>query len=416
MSSIISPQNPTEVLLIGGGFMANAHREAINQSGLLRIVGGTFSSDPKKSHKIAEKFGVKGYGTVGEMFDAERKKKVPQIVAILSPNSEHYLHFIQAVAAYANPQIPLGIQCEKPLCTDLKRAKHICDVVEDQQIPFVLTHSYSRLSMMVQAGDLVAKGVLGDLIDWNENYIQGWMLPEDMAVWRLNSEKAGPSCVLGDLGTHARYVLEQMIPNGKLKSVSALLRRIHGRELENYATVQGLLEMPNKELIPGTITVSNVSAGYPNGLSFAIRGTKGSLEYGLKDPEKLLLLRDTGPNMEYVRDPNRKFEVRSPGEVPDTHFYREIDGKRYASMLSPAAIEAEWLPGEHPGGNYLRSKSNLYLGLLQMLDAKVQGKPIPQLGLPNHQSGRRGVAFVEAALKSDKLRLRNRNAYVLVQE
>ncbi len=368
------------------------------------------------SHAIAEKFGVKGYNSVPQMLKAETQKGLPQIVAILTPNALHYQQFLQIVGAYDSKKIPVVIQCEKPMCINSRQANSMCRIVDEQQVPFVLTHSYSRLSMMVQAGDLIQKGVLGSLIDWNVNYIQGWMLGKDMDVWRLDPQKAGASCVLGDLGTHYGYALEQMIPKGKMKTLSALLRRIHGRELENYATVQGLIEMPDGTLVPGTMTVSNISAGYPNGLSFAIRGSKASLEYDLSDPEKLYLRSNKGSNQEYIRDPNRKFEVNEPQDVPETHFHRVIDGKHYASMLSPAAIAAEWLPGEHPGGNYLRSKKNLYVGLLHQVDAKVQGQPISQDGLPNHHSGRRGVAFVEAALKSDKQRLCNRNAYVIVNE
>lgn len=40
-----------------------------------------------------------------------------------------------------------------------------------------------------------------------------------------------------------------------------------------------------------------------------------------------------------------------------------------------------------------------------MLDAKISGKEIPDLRLPDHQSGKRGIELVEACLRSDRLRL-----------
>ena len=36
--------------------------------------------------------------------------------------------------------------------------------------------------------------------------------------WRVNPATAGPSYVLGDVGTHALYLAKAMIPSRKLKS------------------------------------------------------------------------------------------------------------------------------------------------------------------------------------------------------
>lgn len=313
------------VLFVGGGFMARAHEEALPKN--TELVGGVFSHDPEKSFKKGDELGVRGYSNLGQMLIQETEKMEPRIVSILTPNADHRNQILMTIDMFAERNIPLAIMCEKPMCIDSSEAEEIVNSVERHQTPFVLTHTYSQLPMMLLARDLVAQGIIGKVRDVEVKYLQGWMESPDMTsenTWRLNFGRAGPSCVLGDLGTHAFYALEQVLPNHKVNRLSAILNRIHGRSLENYATVSMELEDSDEINVPAVVTVSNISAGYLNDLSISVRGTIGSLEYGLNDSEHLVVKNSRGPDHVYSRDPNK-------------------------GVLSDAAKEADWLPGHHPG-------------------------------------------------------------------
>jgi hypothetical protein len=62
-------------------------------------------------------------------------------------------------------------------------------------------------------------------------YLQGWLNPvihekeKRNSTWRLNPEKSGISCCVGDIGTHAFNMVE-LVTGMKVKSVLADLNTL----------------------------------------------------------------------------------------------------------------------------------------------------------------------------------------------
>jgi predicted dehydrogenase len=70
---------------------------------------------------------------------------------------------------------------------------------------------------------------------------------------------------------------------------------------------------------------------------------------------------------------------------------------------TPLAVEGSRMPGGHPEG-YIEGFANLYRGAAELISARRAGRaPAPTArSTPNVLDGARGVAFIEAAVKSSR--------------
>lgn len=70
-------------------------------------------------------------------------------------------------------------------------------------------HNYTGYPMVKEAKAIVKSGKIGPIRKVIAEYVQGWLAArieesgQKQADWRTDPDKAGISCCVGDIGTHA---------------------------------------------------------------------------------------------------------------------------------------------------------------------------------------------------------------------
>ena len=359
--------------MVGGGrgaFIGAVHRMAAAMDGTIELACGAFSSDPERSRASGADLLLpesRVYGDYHEMIEREAALSADEkmdFVAIVTPNDQH--HGPAKLALEAG----FPVMCDKPLCLNLDEAKDLEATVEKAGLLFGLTHNYTGYPMVKEARARIARGELGEIRRVVAEYPQGWLATrleetgQKQASWRADPKRAGASCCVGDIGTHAANLTEY-VTGLEIEEISAELSTfVDGRTLDDDASV--LLRLANGAR--GVLWASQIAIDEENGLNLRVYGEKGSLEWHQEEPNTLLL-----------KWPDK------PRELVRT-------GGNYA-RLTPEALGATRLPAGHPEG-YLEGFANLYKSFAAAL--VDGGDP----DCPTVHDGVRGMAFIEATVAS----------------
>jgi predicted dehydrogenase len=369
--------------MVGGGrgaFIGAVHRMAAQLDGQIELVCGAFSADPAKSRASGRDLYLpkkRVYGSYAEMF--AREKLLPagermDCVSIVTPN---HMHYPVAKMALENG---FHVICDKPMAFSLKEARALEALVRKTRLIFALTHNYTGYPMVKEAREAVRSGKLGKIRKIVAEYPQGWLASlleatgQKQADWRTDPKRAGASCCIGDIGTHAENLAEY-ITGLKIDSVCAdLTTFVKGRKLEDDGNV--LLRF--KGGARGILHASQISINEENALAIRVYGEKGGLEWHQEEPNTLIL-----------KWPDQPRQILRTG-----------GGYGY---LSPAAQKATRLPPGHPEG-YLEAFGNIYRNFAAAVRVALAGRKPAEASLdfPTVKDGVRGMAFVETVVKSSK--------------
>jgi predicted dehydrogenase len=363
--------------MVGGGegaFIGAVHRMAARLDDQFELVAGALSSDPERARRSAAALHIapdRAYADFASM--ASREVARPDgidAVAIVTPNHVHHA----AAAAFLRAGIP--VICDKPMTATLEEALDLAALVRQEGSLFALTHNYSGYPMVRQARDMVQAGQLGRIRVVQVEYPQDWLSTavEDggnkQASWRTDPARSGPGGALGDIGTHA-FHLAEFVSGLQVEAVAADLSSfVAGRRLDDNAGV--LLRLSGGAR--GMLWASQVAAGQANALRLRVYGDEAGLEWEQEQPDLLRFAR-----------------LGAPPELL----------RRGGPALGEAATHASRIPGGHPEG-YLEAFAQLYRDFAEHCRAKQEGRaPAPaSLLLPGVEAGLRGVAFVDAAVRS----------------
>ena len=228
--------------MIGGGpdaFIGAVHRMAANLDGKIELVAGCFSSNPEKSKQSGEELFLdpkRVYASFEEM--AAQEAALPEgervdFVSIVTPN---FMHFPVAKTFL---EAGFHVICDKPMTLDVAEAEELEKIVANTGNIFGLTHNYTGYPMVKEAKEWVKQGELGKILKVVVEYSQGWLINDieaegqKQAAWRTDSTKAGKSCCLGDIGTHAENLVHY-ITGLEIESLCAEFTTfVPGRELED---------------------------------------------------------------------------------------------------------------------------------------------------------------------------------------
>jgi predicted dehydrogenase len=367
--------------MIGGGpdaFIGAVHRMAANLDGQIELVCGAFSSDEKKSKASGKSLYLnpkRVYGSYAEMIKKERQLSEDErmdFVAIVTPN---HVHFDPAKLALENG---FHVIIDKPITLTVAEAKQLKKVVDKTGLVLAVTHAYTGYPMVKEARQLVASGKFGKIRKVFVEYPQGWLSqPEEktnnkQALWRVDPKRAGLGGAIGDIGTHAANLAEYISGSNISEVCSSLNRVVKGRLLDDDAAA--FLKFDNDAT--GVLIATQVASGQENNLSIKIYGEKGGLEWRQEEPNSLV-----------VRSLDKPKEIYRTG----------------MGYLSDAAKKAARVPSGHPEG-YLEAFANIYLAFSKAVNDYKPGKKILALkyDFPDVEDGVRGMAFVEAMVKSSK--------------
>lgn len=366
--------------MIGGSmdaFIGAVHRKAANLDGEIELVCGAFSSDPEKSRNTGEQLYLpetRIYGSYEEMIETESKLPEEQkmdFVSIVTPN---HLHFGPGKLAMEKG---FHVMMDKPLCFSMEEAKELEKLVEENNILFGVTHTYTGYPMVKHARWMCHEGKIGKIRKIYVEYPQGWLSKslekegQKQASWRTDPKRSGKSGAMGDIGTHAENMVE-FVTGLEIKELSAQLNIVvEGRPIDDDGAV--LLKFNNGAT--GVLTASQIAAGEENDLKVRVYGEKGGLEWSHADPSTL--------KVKWLEKP---MEILRAGADKDH---------------SPAAMKNTRLPSGHPEG-YIEAFANLYKNFAHQIRARINNTdPDPDLlDVPSVYDGIKGMTFIDKVVES----------------
>lgn len=359
--------------ILGGGgdsLIGILHRVASSMYDQYQIVGGVFNPNWEENIGFAEKIGIptnRIYKDFDTLIAEETKLPVAermQVVSILTPN---FLHFPMAKKLLENG---FNVICEKPMTTTYEEAIILEKTLKLANTVFAVTYTYTGYPMVRQMREMIADGEIGDIQKIDIQYYQGWINPiihnkeERSSTWRLDPQKGGISCCVGDIGTHAFDMLEY-VSGLKVESILADLNYLYD---DNQMDIDGTVLIRCSKNVKGVIRTSQIATGEENNFTVKIYGKKAGLKWEQENPNYLYLLEDGQP-----------LRVLKPGHS-------------YNSELS---LDGTKLPPGHPEGIF-DSMGNIYKGVAKA----IKKEPYNHGEFPTMIDGVRGMNFIEKAVES----------------
>lgn len=369
---------PIRWAMVGGGRgsqIGYIHRSAALRDGTFALAAGAFDLDPERGRAFGVGLGVapdRCYPDHRAMLDAEAKRTDGiQAVSIATPNSTH--HAICKAALEAG----LHVVCEKPLCFTVEEAQELRKLAADKDKVVGVTYGYAGHQMIEQARQMIARGDLGEIRIVNMQFAHGFhseaVEEANPAVrWRVDPRFAGPSYVLGDVGTHPLYLSEVLLPDLKIKRLMCTRQSfVRSRApLEDNAFT--LMEYDSGAV--GIVWSSAVNAGSMHGQKIRVVGARASVEWWDERPNQL------------------SHEVQGrPAQVLE----------RGMPYLHPEALADDRIGAGHPEGLF-EAWSNLYGRFALAMDATDRGDAaaLATIRYPDIHAGVKGVRWVENCVRS----------------
>ncbi len=365
--------------VIGTGFIGPAHVEALGRLANVEVVA-LCGRNPERTEKKAAALGIpRAYS------DYRKLLEDPEVEAVhnASPN---YLHFEIDKAILES-----GKHCisEKPLTPTTAESRQLVELARGKpDLVNAVCFNYRFYPLSQQAKAIADAGELGEVYAIHGTYLQDWLMFPTGYSWRLDPKVAGPTSAFGDLGSHfcdlvtfitgrtitevfADFQTTHRVRKRPKASVEAFSGAAHKPEdmedveieVDDFSNVLFHLDNGAK----GACSISQVSAGRKNWLSYEIDGSKCSIAAQLERPNELWIGRREGPNETYIKDPGLLKEQAQP----------------YAHY-----------PGGHPEG-YPSAFKNLFANVYRRIAGESDGGDYPTF-----EDGHRIVAVVEAAVTS----------------
>lgn len=358
-----------------GGQVGYIHRSAALRDRAFDLVAGAFDIDPERGRAFGTELGLdpeRCYGDYAAMFAAESARPDGiQAVSIATPNNTHH------AIAKAALEHDIHVVCEKPLCFTVEEAEELEALSVARRKIVGVTYGYAGHQLIEQARAMVAAGELGEVRLVNLQFAHGF---HSQAVeetnpatrWRVTPAFAGPSYVLGDIGTHPLYISDVILPHLKVKRLLCARQSfVKSRApLEDNAVT--LMEYDNGAF--GTVWSSAVNAGSMHGQKVRIVGSKASLEWWDERPNQL--------SFEVQGEPARVLERGMP-------------------YLHASALDDDRIGTGHAEGLF-EAWANLYHRFAIAMEASDRGddERLSSLRYPDVRAGVEGVRWVAACVRS----------------
>ncbi|MBY5493297.1 Gfo/Idh/MocA family protein [Rhizobium leguminosarum] len=364
--------------MVGGGKgsqIGYIHRSAAHRDDVFVLVAGAFDIDPERGRAFGLDLGLdeaRSYRDYATMFAAEAGRADGiEAVSIATPNNTHF------AICKAALEHDLHVICEKPLCFTIAEAEELKTLSQARGRLVGVTYGYAGHQMIEQARAMVRNGDLGEIRVVNLQFAHGF---HSAAVeeqnpstrWRVDPKFAGPSYVLGDVGTHPLYIAKVILPHLKIRRLLCTRQSfVKSRApLEDNAVT--LMEYDNGAI--ATIWSSAVNAGSMHGQKIRIVGSKASIEWWDERPNQL--------SYEIQGEPARILE-------------------RGMDYLYPEARIDDRIGGGHPEGLF-EAWANLYrrFGFAINRERGLAPAGIEDLVFPDVDAGLEGVRWVENCVRS----------------
>lgn len=336
--------------VVGTGFMGVAHTEALRRLGV--NVSGVVGSTPQRARIKAEQANLP---RVYDSVEALLADPAIHAVHITTPNSVHHAQALATLAAGKH------VICEKPLGMDSSQTAELLAAARASGLVHAVCFNQRFYPIVHQAHAMVSHGELGDVRLVTGGYLQDWLLLDTDWNWRLVAEQAGGLRAVADIGSHW-FDNVQFITGARITEVFADLHTFlttrnhptHAVESFSAHTV-GDVERVVEEVrsddaagmllrfdngARGTATVSQISAGRKNAMSWEIDCAGSAISWCTESPDDLWIGHRGRPNEILKRDPGLLHPIAAataayPGGhvegYPDT--FRALFAAIYADIV-----------------------------------------------------------------------------------
>ena len=364
--------------MVGGGRTGQVgykHRTGALRDGTYNLVAGAFDLDAERGRDFGVNLGVDAdrcYATYQDLIAGElaREDRV-DVVSVATPNFTHF-EITKALL-----QAGIHVICEKPLFFTVAECDEIAALAEAQNLIVGVTYGFTGHPMVHQMAAMVKKGMLGDIRIVDMQYTHGFNAGDDANAgeavkWRTNPKTAGPTFVLGDIGTHLYYLSEVVVPELKIEKMLCDRKAFIPTRapLEDHATV--LMHYDNGAR--GRLWASSVNAGNMGSQRYRFVGSKASVEWTDSHPDQLMY--------DIQGEPNQILHHGMP-------------------YLEHESLAVDRMGGLHTEG-LGDSWANIYLWIGQAIDAKRRGDEafLATHHYPDIKAGTEGVRWLENCVRS----------------
>lgn len=367
-------EHPLRWAMVGGGHgsqIGYIHRSSALRDNSFQLVAGAFDIDPDRGKAFGINLNVspeRCYKDYKTLFREEAKRSDGiEAVSIATPNNTHYEICKAALNA------GLHVVCEKPLCFNSTQAKELEQLADSKNLIVGVAYGYSGHQMIEQARQMVIHGDLGEIRIVNMQFAFGSYNTaieknNPAAKWRITPEAAGPSFIMGDVGTHSLFLVETMIPSFKIKNLLCTTKSfVKTRQLEDNAFVLMNLENGGQ----ATSWSSAVNCGSMHGQRIRIIGSRASLDWWDERPNQL--------RYEVEGEPVKIFE-------------------RGSVYLYPEARVEDRIMAGHVEGLF-DAWSNLYRRFAIAMQAANNGQKV-NFWYPNIHAAAEGIKWIEKCVES----------------
>jgi predicted dehydrogenase len=364
--------------MVGGGRHSQIgyiHRSAALRDGVFKLVAGAFDIDAERGRSFGVNLGVAAercYADYATMFAAEAKRPDGiRAVSIATPNGTHFA--ISKAALEAG----LHVVCEKPLCFTTAEAEALRALAAAKNKIVGVTYGYAGHQLIEQAREMITAGALGDIRIVQMQFAHGFHNEAVEAAnpatqWRVDPKMAGPSYVLGDIGTHPLYLSEVMLPTLKIQRLMCSRQSFVKSRAPLEDNAFTIMEYDSGAV--GYVWSCAVNAGSMHGQKIRVIGSKASIEWWDERPNQMT------------------YEVQGqPLQVLE----------RGMGYLHPNALADDRIGGGHPEGLF-EAWSNLYVRYARAMLAsdRDDAAALAAIHYPGIEAGIEGVRWVENCVRS----------------
>ncbi|AXA53983.1 Gfo/Idh/MocA family protein [Pseudomonas thivervalensis] len=369
---------PIRWAMVGGGEHSQIgyiHRSAALRDRNFELVAAALDIDPTRGRVFGEQLGIdpeRCYPDYLSLFELEAQRHDGiEAVSIATPNGTHY------AITHAALEAGLHVVCEKPLCFTLEQAEALRTLAQSKGRIVGLTYGYAGHQLIEQARAMIAAQALGEIRMVHMQFAHGFhsapVEAQNQATqWRVDPRQAGPSYVLGDVGTHPLYLSKVMLPDLKIKRLMCSRQSFVASRAPLEDNAYTLMEYEGGAM--GMVWSSAVNAGSMHGQKIRVIGARASLEWWDERPNQLT------------------FEIQGqPAQILE----------RGMGYLHPDALQDDRIGGGHPEGLF-EAWSNLYRRFALAMNAADRGdaEALAALRYPDIDAGVEGVRWVERCVES----------------
>ena len=319
--------------VVGTGFIGVVHVEALRRLGV-EVIGIVGSSHERAAAKAEAAALPAPYPS----FEAMLADPAVDVVHLTTPNHLHHAQVRDTLAAGKH------VVCEKPLAMSSEETGELLRLAEASGLVHAVNFNIRFYAQSQEARARVQAGEIGDVRLISGGYLQDWLLLDTDWNWRLDPAAGGSLRAVGDIGSHW-LDLVTFITGRHVEAVMADLttfigvRKRPAGPVETFsgssdgATIDTPMETEDAAGIllrltggaRAVVTVSQVSAGRKNRLSWEIDGSEAALGWHSEAPEELWIGHRGRPNELLLRERGDYPPGHAEG-FPDTfkHLYRAV--------------------------------------------------------------------------------------------